>query len=162
LYSVFFFWEKVLIIKEKCMIKPLAVVLIVAALTLTLVVFALLQYSVRIGGRGAVKAVDVGVFWDSNCTSTVSFIDWGMVEPGSMNNVTVYVRNEGNVAASLSLATDNWNLSNASNYLALSWNYDGRSLNPLEVAQVTLTLAVSPSVQGIESFSFDIIISISG
>jgi hypothetical protein len=162
LYSVFFFWEKALIIKEKYMIKPLAVMLIVAALTLTLVVFALLQYSVRIGGRGAVKAVDVGVFWDSNCTSTVSFIDWGMVEPGSMNNVTVYVRNEGNVAASIYLTTENWDPPNASDYLTLSWNYDGQQLIPQEVTPATLTLTVSPSVHGIESFSFDIIISISG
>jgi hypothetical protein len=85
-----------------------------------------------------------------------------MIEPGSMNNATVYVRNEGNVAANISLATENWNPSNASDYLALSWDYDGRLLNPREVAQVTLTLIVSSSVHGIESFSFDIIISISG
>ena len=85
-----------------------------------------------------------------------------MVEPGSTNNATVYVRNEGNVAANISLATENWNPSNASNYMTLSWNYDGQQLNPQEVAQITLTLNVSSSVQGIESFSFDIIISISG
>ena len=96
-------------IKEKDMIKPLAVMLIIAAFTFALVVFGLLQSSVRMVGRGTVKAVGVGIYWDSNCTNTVSFIDWGMVEPGSMNNVTV-----------------------------------------------------SSSVQGIESFSFDIIMSISG
>jgi len=121
-----------------------------------------MQSSVRIVGRGTVKAVGVGVFWDSNCTNTVSFIDWGMVEPGSKNNVTIYVRNEGNVAASISLATENWNPPNASDYLALIWDYDERLLNPREVAQVTLTLSVSSSVHGIENFSFDIIISVSG
>jgi hypothetical protein len=106
--------------------------------------------------------VGVGVFWDSNCTSPVSFIDWGMVEPGFMNNVTVYVRNEGNVIASISLATENWSPSNASDYLALSWNYDGRQLGSQEVIPTILALTVSSSVHGIESFSFDIIISISG
>jgi hypothetical protein len=159
---VFFFWEKALMIKEKDMIKPLAVMLIIAAFTFALVVFGLLQSSVRIVGRGTVKAVGVGIYWDSNCTNTVSFIDWGMVEPGSMNNVTVYVRNEGNVAANISLATENWNPINASDYLALSWIYDGRQLSPQEVIPATLTLTVSSSVQGIESFSFDIIMSISG
>lgn len=79
-----------------------------------------------------------------------------------MNNVTVYVRNEGNVAASISLATDNWNPSNASDYLALSWNYEGKQLNPSEVVQVTLSLIVFSSVQGIESSRFDIIINVSG
>jgi len=79
-----------------------------------------------------------------------------------MNNVIVYVKNEGNVAASITLATENWNPLNASDYLVLSWNYDGRQLNTREEAQVTLTLTVSSSVQGIEDFSFDIIISIIG
>jgi hypothetical protein len=146
--------------RQRIAFKPLAVLLSIVALTVLASGFT--QSSVRIVGRGTVKAVGVGVFWDSNCTNTASFIDWGMVEPGSMNNVTVYVRNEGNVAANITLATDNWNPSNASDYLALSWNYDGRQLNPQEVVQVTLTLTVSSSVQGIESFSFDIIISVSG
>jgi len=147
-------------IRQRIALKPLAVLLSIVALTVLASGF--MQSSVRIVGRGTVKAVGVGVFWDSNCTNPVSFIDWGMVEPGSINNVTVYMRNEGNVAASISLATGNWNPSNAFDYLALSWNYDGRQLNPLEVAQVTLILTVSSSVQGITSFSFDIIISASG
>ncbi len=146
--------------RQRIALKPLAVLLSIVALTVLASGF--IQSSVRIRGQGTVKAVGVGVFWDSNCTNSVSFIDWGMVEPGSMNNVTVYMRNEGNVAASISLATDNWNPSNASNYMALSWNYGGQLLNPQEVAEVTLTLAVSSSVYGIEGFSFDIIISVSG
>jgi len=147
-------------VKQRIAFKPLAVLLSIVALTV--VASGFMQSSVRIVGRGTVKAVGVGVFWDSNCTDPVSFIDWGMVEPGSMNNVTVYVRNEGNVAASISVATDNWTPSNASNYLALSWNYVGQLFDPLEVVQVTLTLTVSSSIEGIQSFSFDIIISISG
>jgi hypothetical protein len=152
--------DRIMSARQRIALKPLAVLLSIVALTVLASGFT--QSSVRIRGSGTVKAVGVGVFWDSNCTNPVSFIDWGMVEPGSMNNVTVYVRNEGNVAASISLATENWNPSNASDYLALSWNYDGRQLNSLEVVQVTLTLNVSSSVQGIESFSFDIIISVSG
>jgi len=147
-------------VRQRIALKPLVVLLSIVALTV--LASGLTESSVRIVGRGTVKAVGVGVFWDSNCTTPVSYIDWGMVEPGSLNNVTVYVRNQGNVVASISLATENWNPSTASNYLALSWNYDGRPLNPLQVAQVAMTLNVSSSVQGIESFSFDIIISVSG
>jgi hypothetical protein len=146
--------------RQRIALKPLAVLLSIVALTVLASAFT--ESSVRIVGRGTVKTVGVGVFWDSNCTNPVSYIDWGMVEPGSLNNVTVYVRNQGNVVASISLATENWNPSTASNYLALTWNYKGQQLNPLEVVQVTLTLTVSSSVQGIESFSFDIIISVSG
>ena len=146
--------------KQRIALKPLAVLLSIVALAV--LASGLTESSVRIVGRGTVKAVGVGVFWDSNCTNAVSYIDWGMVEPGSLNNVTVYVRNQGNVVASISLATENWNPSTASNYLALSWSYDGRPLDPLQVAQVEMTLNVSSSVHGIESFSFDIIISVTG
>jgi hypothetical protein len=106
--------------------------------------------------------VGVGAFWDINCTSRVTEIDWGIVEPGSMNNVTIYVRNEGNVAVNVSLATDNWTPSNASNHISLGWDYANQTLNPLEVVQVTLTLTISLSIEGIDGFAFDIIISASG
>jgi hypothetical protein len=133
---------------------------VVMVLALMLAVFGLLQSSVRIGGRGTVKVVGVGVFWDGSCTDPVSAIDWGMVEPGSVNNVTVYVRNEGNVASNISLTVENWNPLNASDYFILTWDYDCEQLNPREVAQTTLTLSVSQSVHGIESFSFDIVFSV--
>ncbi|MEM2129378.1 MAG: hypothetical protein QXZ70_02145, partial [Candidatus Bathyarchaeia archaeon] len=107
-----------------------------------------------------VKTLGVGVYWDQNCTNTVTLIDWGMIEPGSINNETVYVRNEGNMAANISMATENWNPQNASNYLALNWNYNGQQLNPSEAVQIVLSLAVSSSIQGIENFSFDVIVSV--
>ncbi len=108
--------DKRMSLMQRIALKPLAVLLSIVALTMP--ASESIQASVRIVGRGTVKAVGVGVFLDSNCTNPVSFIDFGMVEPGSMNNMTVYVRNEGNVAASISMATENWNLSNASDYLA--------------------------------------------
>ncbi len=147
-----------LVRKQRIVFKLLAVFLLFVSLAV--VAFSFIQSFVRIRNQGIVKVVGVGVFWDSACVSPVSFIDWGFVEPGSVNSIVVYVRNEGNVAAAISLATDNWNPSNASDFLTLSWNYDGKQLNPQEVVPVTLTLTVSSGVQGIISFSFDIIISI--
>jgi len=147
-------------IKETGQVKPSAAILIAALFTLALAAYAILQSSVRINNQGTVKALDVGVYWDSNCTNPVSLINWGTVEPDSTNNVTVYVRNEGNTAANISMTSENWNPSNAPNYLTLNWNYNGQQLNPSETVQITLSLNVSSSVQGIENFSFDIIISI--
>ncbi|MEM2969592.1 MAG: hypothetical protein QXR63_01495 [Candidatus Bathyarchaeia archaeon] len=148
-------------VKEKGQVKPLAAILIAALFTIAIGVFAILQYSVRINNQGTVKTMGVGVYWDQNCTNTITLIDWDIVEPGSINNVTVYLRNEGNMAANISMTTENWNPQNASNYLTLNWNYNGQQLNPSEAVQVTLSLAVSSNVQGIENFSFNIIISIS-
>lgn len=104
----------------------------------------------------------VGVYWDSNCTRKVSFVEWGTVEPGSTKNVSIYLRNEGNQAVRLLIFADNWHPLNASNYMSLSSDYTGQAIHPQEVVQTTLTLSTSPGIEGIESFSFNIIIGISG
>jgi len=115
-----------------------------------------------ISNAGSVKAVGVGVYWDAGLTNKVSSIDWGLVEPGSNENASVYVRNEGNSIVNLTLSTSNWNPSNASTYMTLTWDYGGQSLSVGEAVQVTLTLWISSNIQGITNFSFDIVIMASG
>jgi hypothetical protein len=121
------------------------------------VVYALTYPSVRLRSVGNIKALGVGVYWDSGCSQPVSSIDWGMVEPGAVKNVTVYIRNEGNAPITLSLQTSNWNPPNAADYISLNWNYNGQAINANQVIAVTLSLSISTNIQGITSFSFDII-----
>ena len=125
-------------------------------------IFGQSTFTRTIGSRGAVKAVGdgIGIYWDSNCSSAVSSIDWGSVEPGLSRDVTVYVRNEGNDDVTLFLGTENWSSENASNYLTLIWDYAGETIGPDETVQVRLTLLVSSGVEEISSFSFDVIISV--
>jgi len=143
---------------------------IVAGATLALILYTLSlnvlgpMVSVALGNRtisntGSVKGIGVGVYGDQGCTNTISSINWGISEPGSNVNRTVHIRNEGNTAAILSLTTSNWNPSNSSSYMTLSWDYEGQTLTVNEVRQVKLTLAVSPSTTGITDFSFDITIA---
>jgi len=115
-----------------------------------------------INSRGNVIIEGVGVYKDWTCNTAVSFLDWGTLEPGSARNITVYIRNEGNHVATLFMAADNWNPTNASSYMSLSWNYDGKMFSPMDAVEVTLTLSVSPTVENIADFSFDIIIGING
>ncbi len=106
-----------------------------------------------------VEAVSLGVYWDSGCTRAVGSIDWGELFPGSSKTVDVYVRNEGNASADLSLATSDWQPSETSRYLILSWDYNGRTLNPNDAVPVALELSVSSSISGIEAFSFNIVVA---
>lgn len=115
-----------------------------------------------IANSGSVSGVGVGVYWDQAATSPVSSINWGILDPGSNVNKTVYIKNEGNTAATLSVATSNWSPVSASNYMTLTWDYGGQTLNANEVIQVKLTLSISPSVTGITNFSFDITITATG
>jgi len=112
-----------------------------------------------ISNTGNLKAIGVGVYLDSSCTNPVSSIDWEVLDPGAKVNRTIYVRNEGNVAVTLSMTTGNWNPSSASSYITLTWNREGYVLSTESVVKAVLTLSVSSSISAITSFSFDIIIS---
>jgi hypothetical protein len=126
------------------------------------VVYGLMSASVHLQSVGTVKALGVGVYWDSGCSQTVSSIDWGLAEPGAVKNVTVYMRNEGNAPITLSLQTANWNPVNATNYISLSWDYGGQAIGVNQVVAVTLSLSISSNIEGITTFSFDIVIVGSG
>jgi hypothetical protein len=115
-----------------------------------------------VANTGSIKTVGVGVYSDQAATSPLSSINWGTLDPGSNVNKTVYIRNEGTAAATLSMSTSNWSPSNAATYMTLSWNYNGQTVNVNQVVQVKFTLAVSSSVSGITNFSFDITITATG
>ena len=126
------------------------------------VIYGLLTSSTTISSTGTVKAIGVKVYSDSACTNEVSSINWGMMEPGTAKDNTVYIKNTGNAAATLSLGTQSWNPSSASGYMKLTWNYGGQSISPGSNVQVKLTLTVFANATGVTSFSFDILITGSG
>ena len=102
--------------------------------------------------------IEIDVYGDSACTQVLSSVGWGEIEAGSSKTRDMYVKNNGDDSVSLSMLTENWNPSEASNYLQLSWDYDGGIIVSGEVRQITLVLSVSSSAGGIDGFSFDIVI----
>ncbi len=142
--------------------KLLATMMLAVAavgVTTSIVVFGLLSSSRSVQSFGTVKAVNIAVYWDSNCTNATSTINWGMLSPGEIKNVTVYLRNEGNVALTLNLTTQNWSPLNASNYIKLVWNREGQTIHAGSVITATLMLSISQGIVGITNFSFDITLS---
>ena len=122
-------------------------------------VFMFLATTKTVVNVSAVEANGVGVYWDNNCNNRVSSIDWGTLNPGSVKNIAVYIRNEEEEPMYLILSTTNWNPPEASEFLTLGWNYTAWRMNPGEVLQITLTLSVSRYIEGISSFSFDILVA---
>ena len=143
-------------------IAALALVVYISSLCLIGQVMSALQSNKTISNVGAVKAIGVGVYWDQACSNTVASIDWGTIEPGSTVNRTCYIRNEGNSASTLSLQTSNWSPPEAADYMNLSWDYDGQSVDIDDVVQVKFTLSVANSIQNVTSFSFVMTVSASG
>ena len=138
---------------------------ILAAVALTAIagfmlaqVASIIQSSSTLSNVGTEKAVGIGVYWDAALTNRTTTINWGTLDPGTQKAFTVYIRNEGNTAITLSQAISNWNPATASTYMALTWNYNNQPINPGATTQVTLTLTVSPSITGIINFGFDIAI----
>ena len=148
--------------KERIALGILAFVSCALATGILGIVFSSTQTSRIISNVGSVKGIGVGIYWDSACTNQTSSINWGVLDPSSNKTVNVYVRNEGNVAATLSKTTQNWNPSNASSYMSLTWNYANQTLSVNQALQLSLTLVVSSSVTGIDNFSFDITIIATG
>ena len=109
---------------------------------------------------GSITAVGVGVYSNSGCTTVLSTIPWGTLNPGSTSTYTIYVKDTGDTAVTLSMVTSGWNPSTASNYITLTWNQNGTTLQASNSVAALLTLSVSSSISSsITSFSFNITIT---
>ena len=136
----------------------IAVILIAGILSGLIIanVSSLFQTSSTISSVGTFKAIGIGVYWDDNSTSNVNTLEWGLLTPGSTKSFTVYVSNEGLVPLTLSISTSNWSPPAASNYLTLTWDYNGQPVTASVTVPVTITLKVSTAITGINNFNFDI------
>ena len=135
-------------------------VVVIAVMGLMVSALGSLVATRTVTNSGSVTAVGVGVYSDSDCTTALSAISWGTVNPGDVKTYTVYVKNTGNVPVTLSMTVSNWNPSSASSYITLTWNKEKYVLPATQVVPAVLTLTVSSSVSGVASFSFDITITV--
>lgn len=135
--------------------------IIVAAVVLAQVT-GVFKRAFPLPSTASLKAIKVGVFWDANATSPITAIAWGVIEPGDMVNKTVYIQNQANVQTFFTLTTNNWQPENASDFIALNWNYTGDLVPVNGIIRVELTLSVALTIVDIENFSFDIIITAVG
>lgn len=138
---------------------PILLSVLAVGLVVSTVVFALLSASQNIQNSGSIKAVGVGVYTDSGCTTKAVSINWGAMTPGSTQDFTLYVKNEGTVSVILSMSTSNWTSAQASNYITLTWNRGGQTLARQATATAILTLRVSANTTGVNSFGFNIVLT---
>lgn len=129
-------------------------------LTVWLIVVALALYSThkRIAGTGKIKALGIEVYAEPECLTPVTSIDWGLMEPGQSAQKTVYVKNVGNTPITLTMTTQDWNPTIASQYISVTWNLIDAQLPPGDVIQADLALAVDANIQNVTDFSFTIVI----
>jgi archaellum component FlaG (FlaF/FlaG flagellin family) len=112
-----------------------------------------------ISSTGTITAVGVGVYSNSGCTTVLSTINWGNINPGNVTTYTMYVKNTGDTSATLNMTTNSWSPSSAASYIKLTWNQEKTVLTAGQVVTAVLTLSVSSSISNVTSFSFNIIIT---
>ena len=142
--------------------SQILVIYVLVASVLVAGTFALLTIQKDIQGSGSIRGVGLGVYWDLQCENATSSIDFGLLEPGSYKDFTLYLRNEGNTVLTLNMTSKNWNPTEAANYMSLTWNREGQQASPDQVISFVITLSVSSNIQDISSFSLDITISGTG
>ena len=129
--------------------KTLFLILIVAlasvALTTTISIMLSKTSNFTLPSLGTVKTIGVEVYWDQNLENKTETINWDEVWVGSSKNVTVYIRSISNSQIILNLNATDWNPTDVSDYMNLSWDYNGTLLNPGETIPVTLTLSIPSS-----------------
>ena len=150
--------------------KTLLLIAVVAtasiAITTTVSILLGKTTDLYIPSFGTVKTIGVEAYWDLNTENKTEKIDWGIVWVGSSQNVTLHIQSISNYKVTLTLNATDWIPANMSDYMTLSWDYNGTSLNPDEFISVTLILSTSYSDSfvhylidnDVQSFSFDIYI----
>jgi hypothetical protein len=134
---------------------PLILLCLLAGMTLAQ------TFNSSIKSYGTLKFVGVSVYWDNACTNQVTSIPWGTITPGTQVDNTLYVKNVGNAAGTLSMSYGNFTPTVAASYLTLTWNCSSYVLPPNSVTCAKLILTVQPNITGVTDFSFDILVEAS-
>jgi len=132
------------------------IALTITALALTLTTAAILSTSQNVPLTGTINAVNLGVYSDSACTQTITTLTVGTLNPGTTATQTVYIKNTGNIAETLTMATNNWTPTGADSSLTLTWNRQNTVLNAGASIQATLTLTAATNTGTITTFSCDV------
>jgi hypothetical protein len=146
------------------------IIVILITVLLSLIISAMISIllsrftNLAIPSVGNIRTIGVEAYWDLDGENKTETVEWGTIFPGLSKSIILYLKSVSNVETTLNLTAINWNPPQISDYLNLSWSYDGTPLEPGEVIQVTLTLSASSSnslaqyliTNDVRSFDFDI------
>ena len=151
-----------MIFVKKQLIFGISITSIIFVVLTIAIVNTLNTTTTTISNMASIKTIGVSVWEDPNATTPLTFIDWGIIEPSENKTVSCYIRNDANVPSTLSLTTENWDPTNATICINLSWNLDDVILDVNEIVETRFTLSVSSEILNITTFSFDISIIATG
>ena len=144
----------------------LIIIVAITSVTISTTVAILLSKNsnLTVPSLGTVRTIGVEVYWDSAKENKTDVIDWSEIWLGSSKNATIYIQSISNYDVTLELKLTDWNPEIVSEYMELTWDYNGETLSPNEVIEVTLTLSITNSPtfvqylvdERVENFNLDI------
>jgi len=139
--------------------KLTVVAIAITGIIITITTIAALSASRTFPLNGTINTVNVEAYTNSACTIPCTALDVGNVNPGSTVTQRIYIKNSGTIPVTLTMATSNWNPTNAGSYLTLSWNRQNTVLNAGASVSATLTLTVASDTGSLEAFSCSVTIT---
>ena len=134
--------------------KIALIALIISALALGTTSVAVITVNQNVGSSGSITtSPNLGIYSDSACSQSMYSITWGAVSAGGTATQTIYIKNTGTGALTISMSASSWFPSSASNYLTITMDKQGTTLSAGQQTTAILTLTVSPSITGITTFS---------
>ena len=143
----------------KASYKTLVLIAIVAVISIvsTSLISIMLSHSddeIYLPSLGTIKTIDVETYWDPNGENRRENLTWNEIKIEKLDldeiktetvNTTLYVKSVSNFRVTLNMFLTDWNPVEISDYLTISWDYNGTILNPGEIIPVTMTLSASSS-----------------
>lgn len=130
-------------------------------LTVTMVaIFLASSYAFGLLSKQGIEAEErsISLCMDGNGIYNISSIDWGSINAGNSTSYTAYIYNEGNLDFILTMEISNWDPVEMSNDITVGWDYMNQVIKPNETIKVVFTLTISPDIDEIRPFTFDIIV----
>ena len=129
-------------------------IIAVASTTLVSMMLSYSDYDVYVPSLGTIKTIDVEIYWDPNGENKTETLGWDEIKIEKLSwdeikfdplNTTVYVKSISNFRVTLNIFLTDWDHVEISDYLTISWDYNGTIINPGEIIPVVMTLSASSS-----------------
>jgi hypothetical protein len=85
----------------------LTTVLVVAMFSVAVLTSGLLSSQQSLPNTGSISSIGVNVYTNAGGTIPCTSIDWGTITPNSTTTHTIYIKNPGNTAETLTMTSSN-------------------------------------------------------
>lgn len=118
---------------------------------------ALLVVQDRIPSSGRIITIGISIYKDSGKVESYTLVEWGALAPGDVVTKEAFIFNTGNRAVNVSLTNENYVPVEVPLHIGMAWDSEGVIIQPDEYHRALITLSVSPTITGIDEFTFDMV-----